>query len=107
METARALGLKVIPVINKIDLLIARVEETKKKSWKLSVVAKTKFWPSLGKTGEGVNQLLEEITCAFPAPKYEYDNRPRALIFDFEYPEHQGMIVYVRVTDGVIKKEMG
>ena len=44
VETARALGLKVIPVINKIDLPIARVEETKKKSWKLSVATKAKFW---------------------------------------------------------------
>ena len=58
-----------------------------------------------GKTGEGVSRLLEEIIRgAFLRPKYEYDNKPRALIFDFEYSEHQGMIVYVRVTDGVIKK---
>ena len=57
-----------------------------------------------GKTGEGVSRLLEEIIARVPPPKYEYADRPRALIFDFEYSEHQGMIVYVRVTDGVIKK---
>ena len=57
-----------------------------------------------GKTGQGVNRLLEEIIARVPPPKYEYADRPRALIFDFEYSEHQGMIVYVRVTDGVIKK---
>ena len=57
-----------------------------------------------GKTGEGVSRLLEEIIARVPAPKYEYTDRPRALIFDFEYSEHQGMIVYVRVTDGAIKR---
>ena len=104
VETARALGLKVIPVINKIDLPIARVEETKKEIVEIIGCGESEILAVSGKTGEGVSQLLEEITARVPAPKYEYADRPRALIFDFEYSEHQGMIVYVRVTDGVIKK---
>ena len=104
VETARALGLKVIPVINKIDLPIARVEETKKEIVEIIGCDESEILAVSGKTGEGVSRLLEEIIARVPAPKYEYDNKPRALIFDFEYSEHQGMIVYVRVTDGVIKK---
>ena len=104
VETARALGLKVIPVINKIDLPIARVEETKKEIVEIIGCDESEILAVSGKTGQGVNRLLEEIIARVPPPKYEYADRPRALIFDFEYSEHQGMIVYVRVTDGVIKK---
>ena len=53
VETARALGLKVTPVINKIDLPIARVEETKKKSWKLSVGDESEIWPSRARPAKG------------------------------------------------------
>ncbi len=104
VETARALGLKIIPVINKIDLPIARVEETKKEIVEIIGCEESEILAVSGKTGEGVNQLLEEIIRRVPPPKFEHADRPRALIFDFEYSEHQGMIVYIRVTDGVIKK---
>ena len=104
VETARALGLKVIPVINKIDSPLARTEETKKEIVEIIGCDESEILAVSGKTGEGVSHLLEEIIRRVPAPKFEYDNRPRALIFDFEYSEHQGMIVYVRVADGMIKK---
>jgi len=104
VETARALGLKVIPVINKIDLPIARVEETKKEIVEFVGCDESEILAVSGKTGEGVASLLEEVIARVPPPKIEYEDRPRALIFDFEYSEHQGMIVYLRVTDGLIKK---
>ena len=104
VETAKALGLKVIPVINKIDLPIARVEETKKEIVEFVGCDESEILAVSGKTGDGVANLLEEIIKRVPPPKIEYQDRPRALIFDFEYSEHQGMIVYLRVTDGIIKK---
>lgn len=104
VETAKALGLKVIPVINKIDLPIARVEETKKEIVEFVGCDESEILAVSGKTGEGVASLLEEVIARVPPPKIEHENRPRALIFDFEYSEHQGMIVYIRVTDGIIKK---
>lgn len=104
VETAKALGLKVIPVINKIDLPIARVEETKKEIVEFVGCDESEILAVSGKTGDGVANLLEEIIKRVPPPKIEYQDRPRALIFDFEYSEHQGMIVYIRVADGVIKK---
>lgn len=104
VETAKALGLKVISVINKIDLPIARVEETKKEIVEFVGCDESEILAVSGKTGDGVANLLEEIIKRVPPPKIEYQDRPRGLIFDFEYSEHQGMIVYLRVTDGVIKK---
>ncbi|MEK9161288.1 MAG: translation elongation factor 4 [Patescibacteria group bacterium] len=104
VETAKALGLKIIPVINKIDLPIARVEETKKEIVEFVGCDESEILAVSGKTGEGVAKLLEEVIARVPPPKIEHQDRPRALIFDFEYSEHQGMIVYIRVTDGTIKK---
>ena len=75
VETVRALGLKVIPVINKIDLPIARVEETKKEIVEIIGCGEDEILVVSGKTGEGVSRLLEEITARVPAPKYEYADR--------------------------------
>ena len=83
VETARSLGLKVIPVINKIDSPLARVEETKKEIVEIIGCEEEEILAVSGKTGEGVNRLLEEVIARVPPPKFEYDNRPRALIFDF------------------------
>ncbi len=105
VEMAKALSLVIIPVINKIDLASARVEETKEEIIKLlgGLTAKDILEVS-AKTGEGVEKLLEEIVKQIPAPKTEYKDKPRALVFDFEYSNHQGVIVYVRMIDGEIKK---
>ena len=60
-----------------------------------------------GKTGEGVENLIEEIIEKIPAPKGEFGDasstQSRALIFDFEYSNHMGVILYVRVLDGSVK----
>ncbi|MBU4223761.1 translation elongation factor 4 [Patescibacteria group bacterium] len=105
VEMAKALGLKIIPVINKIDLPSARVEETKDEIKRL--LGAGNFDDILevsAKTGEGVARLLEEVIRRVPPPKAEFADRPRALIFDFEYSLHQGVIVYIRMIDGLIRK---
>lgn len=102
VEMAKALGLTIIPVINKIDLPSARIEETKEEIRRL--LGDGDILEVSAKTGEGVKELLEEIVCRIPPPKYEFSDNPRALIFDFEYSLHQGVIIYVRLIDGVIKK---
>jgi GTP-binding protein LepA len=105
VEMAKALGLKIIPVINKIDLLSARVEETNDEIKRL--LGSGGFDEILNvsaKTGEGVARLLEEVIRRVPPPKAEFADRPRALIFDFEYSLHQGVIVYIRMIDGLIRK---
>jgi len=109
VEMAKSMGLVIIPVLNKIDLASARTEETKEEIRRLLGIenfedSSRDILEISAKTGEGVEELLEEMVKQVPPPKYESADKPRALIFDFEYSNHQGVIVYVRVTDGKIKK---
>ena len=60
-----------------------------------------------GKTGEGVPELLEAIVERVPAPKQQVDKRLRALIFDSIFNTYRGSVAYVRVMEGVLKKEIG
>jgi GTP-binding protein LepA len=102
VEMAKSLGLVIIPVINKIDLASARVKETKEEITRL--LGDVKILEVSAKTGEGLETLLKEIIALVPPPKFEFQDKPRALIFDFEYSNHQGVILYVRMIDGAIKK---
>lgn len=106
LAMARELGLTIIPVLNKIDLPMARVEETKLEIVKLLDCATGSILAVSGKTGEGAEQLLAEIIKKVPPPISEYPETDslRSLVFDFEYSTHKGIIVYVRVLDGEIKK---
>lgn len=104
VEMAKSLGLTIIPVINKIDLPNAQIEETKREIVNLLSCSQEKILLISAKTGQGVEKLLEEIIKKIPPPKYDFQDRPRALIFDFEYSNHQGIILYVRMMDGEIKK---
>jgi GTP-binding protein LepA len=103
VEMAKNLDLVIIPVINKIDLPSARPKETKDEIIKLLNCDKENIFEISAKTGEGVEKLLEEIINHIPPPKIEFKDRPRALVFDFEYSSHRGIIVYIRMIDGTIK----
>ncbi len=104
VEMAKSLGLKIIPAINKIDLSSSRIEETREEVQKLLNCKNEEILSVSAKTGEGVEKLLEEIVRQVPAPKTEHKDKPRALVFDFEYSNHQGVIVYARMIDGEIEK---
>lgn len=104
IEMARALGLVIIPVLNKIDLPHARVEETSRELIDFLNVKPEEILKISAKTGEGVENLLEEIIRRVPPPKVSSGRDPRAMIFDFEYSSHQGVIAYLRVFDGILKK---
>jgi GTP-binding protein LepA len=106
LAMARELGLTIIPVLNKIDLPMARVEETRAEVVKLLNCDPESVLAVSGKTGEGAEALLAEVIKKVPAPQSEFPetDSSRSLVFDFEYSAHRGIIVYVRVLDGVIKK---
>lgn len=105
LAMARELGLKIIPVLNKIDLPIARPEEVKEEMVRLLDCQPEEILAVSGKTGEGVEALLQAIVERVPAPhSAESGQEPRALVFDFEYSTHRGIIVYVRLLDGMIRK---
>lgn len=107
LEMAKKSGLTIIPVVTKIDSPLAQVEEVKDEIIELLGCEKSSILAVSGKTGEGVKELIEEIIKKVPEPKSEFvkgeGNQTRALIFDFEYSNHMGVIVYVRVLDGHIK----
>ncbi|MBZ0263811.1 translation elongation factor 4 [bacterium] len=96
-------GLEIIPVINKIDLPSARVEEITQQLVDLIGCAESEIYKVSAKTGEGIAELLEAVVTLVPAPKGESDSPPRAMIFDSTYDNYRGVIAYVRVVDGSIK----
>jgi GTP-binding protein LepA len=104
VEMARSMGLTIIPVLNKIDLPHARVEESAQEVMKLLDCEREDILKISAKTGEGVEELLQATISRFPAPRENEAEAPRALIFDYEYSVHQGIIAYIRVFDGAIKK---
>jgi len=107
LEMAKNSHLTIIPVMTKIDSPIARPDDVREEIMELLGCNYEDILAVSGKTGEGVTQLLEEIIKKVPAPKSEFGdasyNQSRSLIFDFEYSNHMGVILYVRVLDGNIK----
>jgi GTP-binding protein LepA len=107
LEMAKNSHLTIIPVMTKIDSPIARPDDVKQEIMELLGCDESEILAVSGKTGEGVKELLEEIITRVPAPKSEFGgenfNQSRALIFDFEYSNHMGVILYVRVLDGNVK----
>jgi GTP-binding protein LepA len=104
LSMARAAGCVIVPVISKIDSPYARPDEIRESLAKLLSVSPDTVLAVSGRTGEGVNELLEAIVVRVPAPRASEADEPRALIFDFSYSTHRGVAVYVRVFDGSFKK---
>lgn len=102
-EQAQKQGLKIISAINKIDLPNARPEETKKEMADLVGCNEEDIFEISGKTGEGVDKLLEAILNELPSPRGEKEKPLRALIFDSKYDSYKGVIAYVRMVDGSVK----
>ncbi len=102
---ARESGLAIIPVVSKIDSTLARIPEVKEELAKLLGISAGDVLGVSGKTGKGVGELMEEIIKKVPPPPGRGGGQgSRALIFDFSYSTHRGVIVYVRVFDGVFRK---
>ena len=130
LRSAREHGLVIIPVISKIDSPLAQVEDTKLQLSKLLGISAGTVLTCSGRTGEGVEDLLKAVIeripppvsggastkpapekvlgSASPQPDHFRDQvlsaLPQALIFDFQYSDHQGVIVYLRMFAGSVKK---
>lgn len=101
---AMAADLKIIPVLNKIDLPAADVERVSAEVINLLGCEKDEILHISAKTGQGVEQVLERVVSDIPAPKQSDTKETRALIFDSYYDDYRGVILYVRVFDGEITK---
>ena len=97
-------NLEIIPIINKIDLPAADIEKTKKEIIKLLGCHDEEIILASGKTGQGVNEILRAVIKQVPAPKIDTSLPARCLIFDSNYDIYKGVIAYIRVIDGTIKK---
>ena len=104
LQMAKDLGLTIIPVLTKIDVPHARRVEVGDEIISLLGCAREDILAVSGKTGEGVPELLVAICARIPAPKAPLLDTFRGLVFDFQYSNHRGVIVYLRVFDGSVKK---
>ena len=95
--------LEIIPVVNKIDLPAARPDEVAEEIVKLIGCEKSDIIFASGKTGEGVDKILDQIVERIPSPRGEFDKPLRALIFDSIFDKFRGVVAYIRVFDGSIK----
>ncbi|WP_166356389.1 translation elongation factor 4 [Phytoactinopolyspora limicola] len=92
--------LQVIPVLNKIDLPAAQPDKYAAELAQLIGCEVDDVLRVSGKTGEGVEELLERIVAEVPAPTGTADAPARAMIFDSVYDAYRGVVTYVRVIDG-------
>ncbi|OGW54001.1 MAG: elongation factor 4 [Nitrospirae bacterium RIFCSPLOWO2_02_42_7] len=96
-------NLEILPVINKIDLPGADIEDTKQQIEEVLGLDASGAVHTSAKEGIGTVDLLEAIISKFPAPSGSIDKPLKALIFDSWYDNYQGVIVLIRVIDGKIK----
>ncbi|MEX0870060.1 MAG: translation elongation factor 4 [Candidatus Spechtbacterales bacterium] len=99
-------GLTIIPAINKIDLPQAQVKEVEDEILNLLISMDCEvdnIYKISGKTGEGVEELLQGVTRGVPEPTQEKEKPLKALIFDSVYDDYKGVISNVRIKEGKIK----
>lgn len=126
LRMARDAGIVILPAVTKIDSPLARIPETIKEVAKLLECPESDVLLVSGKTGEGVPKLLEAIIEKIPSPTTSQTNADvktrtyadnavvpaeknqnslRALIFDFQYSTHTGVIVFIRIFNGSVSKK--
>ncbi len=98
-------GLTIIPVVNKIDLPAAEPERTALEIAELLDIDLDTILFASGKTGEGVTEILDTIIARVPAPETTDEETPlRALIFDSVYDTYRGVVSYVRLAEGSVRR---
>jgi GTP-binding protein LepA len=97
---------EVIPILNKIDLPASDVDKAKKEIEDVIGIDTSGAINCSGKTGEGIDDILESIIKILPSPKGIEDNKLKSLLVDSWYDSYLGVVILVRVIDGKIKKGM-
>jgi len=103
LSVAKSLGRRIIPVVSKIDAPHARVEDIVSELALLLGCEESEVLRASGKTGQGVADVLNAIVERIPPPEKTGD-KTQALVFDFGYSDHRGVIVYMRVFGGSVQK---
>jgi GTP-binding protein LepA len=97
---------EVVPILNKIDLPASDVDKTKKEIEDVVGIDTSGAINCSGKTGEGIDDILESIVKILPSPKGIENNKLKSLLVDSWYDSYLGVVILVRVIDGQIKKGM-
>ena len=97
---------EIVPVLNKIDLPASDLEKTKKQIEDVIGLDTSNAIPCSGKTGEGIEDILEQIIVSLPAPEGEKDADLKCLLVDSWYDTYLGVVILVRVINGKISKNM-
>ena len=100
-------NLEIMPVINKIDLPAADPQRVKKEIEDIIGIPAEDAPEISAKRGIGIEDVLERIITDIPAPKGDPEAPLRALIFDSQYDAYKGVIVYIRIMDGELRRDMG
>jgi GTP-binding protein LepA len=103
LATAKELGKVIIPVLSKVDAPAARVDDVRSEVALLLDCNEHDIYLTSGKTGLGVPELLNAVVEKVPPPQ-SAGAESRALVFDFQYSEHRGVLTHARVVDGSFKK---
>ena len=98
--------LEILPVVNKIDLPSADPKRVKKEIEDIIGILAEDAPEISAKRGIGVDEVLERIVSDIPAPKGDADAPLRALVFDSQYDSYKGVIVYIRIKEGVLRQDM-
>ncbi len=99
-------NLEIVPVINKIDLPGAQIEETRRQIEDIVGLDGSHAILASAKMGTGTRDVLEAIVRRLPPPGGTFDAPLKALIFDSWYDSYRGVVIVVRVIDGVLRKGM-
>jgi len=97
-------NLVILPVLNKVDLAHARPDEIAEEIETSLAIESTDALHVSAKTGKGVKEVLDRIVERIPPPEGDPNDPLRALIFDAVYDEFRGVIVYLRIVDGRLRK---
>ena len=97
---------EIIPVLNKIDLPASDIEKTKKQIEDVIGIDTSNAVSCSGKTGDGIEDILETIVSALPEPKGIKDEKLKCLLVDSWYDAYLGVVILIRVIDGKISKGM-
>ena len=96
--------LEIIPVLNKVDMESAMVEEVSDQVIDLIGCSKEEIVLASGKTGVGIEDIMTAIVERIPAPEGDPDGPLQALIFDSVFNSYRGVIAYFRILNGTMKK---
>jgi GTP-binding protein LepA len=102
--TALDLGVEVVPVLNKMDLPQADPDNARAEIEDVIGIDAEDAIPCSAKTGEGIEDILEAVIARMPAPRGRPDGPPRAMIIDSWFDNYVGVVMLVRVVDGVLRK---